>query len=616
MDLVSSKYGVLGGATSGAGNTVNVTLTKGTGSASKFVSYVLEPEKIATNSLFDLDTISLPGNPYSQNSARMLIFTPEKNISVTAMGRYVLDYVLAGETPPNNTTLSSTLGMYFNHEMAIFELSIPGFSTLPFKYLPATPQEFLTAIGHDYEWPVHSDFPVPPNTMTKIASVMLRGLVDDNPSPIEGGDPEKNGLGGFAYEKITPVALQAGKIYVIAVSECPGNSPNGFNRTVAGFTGATQYASDALTITHWLNGGGPSLSDGNNTFLLPTIERLVSRAAYPTVAGATLATGGLNFWFEEGDVIPRTDQDDVNDEYDELVMPSGTFTGNITFPSAKYDTSIVWSSSPSGYVSSTGVVTRPANEVGDVVVTLTATISKGTATPKAKSGTVTIKALDPEVVLTWGEYEDYVAYVEGLDLVELYTEESIAIFTPLYEAARDSVEKGVTDNQTDIDNAVAGMKAAFSNLVPNPEYVADWTDYDILVAEWDGKVFGANEYSLASIKLFEEAYEAAKLDRDDPTITNPQILAAIDNIYAAIALLQEFMFGDVNGDGKIEIADLLLLARWLAGHNVSIDAREFEICGEWGAADVNASGYIDIRDLVLLARHLAGHNVRLGSIPR
>ncbi len=55
--------------------------------------------------------------------------------------------------------------------------------------------------------------------------------------------------------------------------------------------------------------------------------------------------------------------------------------------------------------------------------------------------------------------------------------------------------------------------------------------------------------------------------------------------------------GDVNGDGTVDGRDLLRLARFLAGNNVTIDA---------AAADLNGDGHLDGRDVLRLAKHLAG----------
>ena len=68
--------------------------------------------------------------------------------------------------------------------------------------------------------------------------------------------------------------------------------------------------------------------------------------------------------------------------------------------------------------------------------------------------------------------------------------------------------------------------------------------------------------------------------------------------------LTSITYGDVNGDGRVNTADLVLLARYLAEHPVTLAVP--------AAGDVNGDGRINTADLVLLARYLAEHNVYLG----
>jgi hypothetical protein len=60
--------------------------------------------------------------------------------------------------------------------------------------------------------------------------------------------------------------------------------------------------------------------------------------------------------------------------------------------------------------------------------------------------------------------------------------------------------------------------------------------------------------------------------------------------------------GDGTGDGEVDIRDVVLLRRYLAGASVSINLSN---------ADVTGDGEVDIRDLVLLRRYLAGADVEL-----
>ena len=62
-------------------------------------------------------------------------------------------------------------------------------------------------------------------------------------------------------------------------------------------------------------------------------------------------------------------------------------------------------------------------------------------------------------------------------------------------------------------------------------------------------------------------------------------------------------YGDINGDGTVNVGDGVTLKKHLAGMTVKIDMT---------ASDVNLDGKINTTDAVLLMRHLAGMNVELG----
>ena len=68
------------------------------------------------------------------------------------------------------------------------------------------------------------------------------------------------------------------------------------------------------------------------------------------------------------------------------------------------------------------------------------------------------------------------------------------------------------------------------------------------------------------------------------------------------------VLGSVSGSGNVGTADLVLLARFLAGHNVTIVEEAARV-----TSDSITQGIIRTADLVMLARFLAGHNVTLGG---
>ena len=67
----------------------------------------------------------------------------------------------------------------------------------------------------------------------------------------------------------------------------------------------------------------------------------------------------------------------------------------------------------------------------------------------------------------------------------------------------------------------------------------------------------------------------------------------------------EIIYGDVNGDGFIDIMDAAQLQQRVAGWNVTLDE---------AAADVNGDGFIDIMDAALLQQRVAGWDVTLGPV--
>jgi len=73
--------------------------------------------------------------------------------------------------------------------------------------------------------------------------------------------------------------------------------------------------------------------------------------------------------------------------------------------------------------------------------------------------------------------------------------------------------------------------------------------------------------------------------------------------------LTSFTIGKVTGgDGLVGTADLVRLARFLAGHSVTIDEDAARV-----TLDSIIQGRVRTADLVRLARFLAGHSVNLGD---
>ena len=71
---------------------------------------------------------------------------------------------------------------------------------------------------------------------------------------------------------------------------------------------------------------------------------------------------------------------------------------------------------------------------------------------------------------------------------------------------------------------------------------------------------------------------------------------------------KEILYGDVNDDGKVNIADEILFARYNA------NIKDFLLLENMRAADVNCDGYVRLVDYVILARHVAGWS-KYASLP-
>ena len=76
--------------------------------------------------------------------------------------------------------------------------------------------------------------------------------------------------------------------------------------------------------------------------------------------------------------------------------------------------------------------------------------------------------------------------------------------------------------------------------------------------------------------------------------------------YAGAVTIDEYSYGDVNGDGFIDVTDVILIRQHLAGgYDVEINT---------DTADVNLDGYVDVTDVILIRQYLAGgYGVVLGQ---
>ena len=91
----------------------------------------------------------------------------------------------------------------------------------------------------------------------------------------------------------------------------------------------------------------------------------------------------------------------------------------------------------------------------------------------------------------------------------------------------------------------------------------------------------------------------AKMYDGNEALINPATYELIDGVVT----VSNILYGDVNGDGEIDSADVTRLRRYIAGWDVEIDL---------DAADVNDDGEVDSADVTRLRRFIAGWDVTLG----
>lgn len=93
---------------------------------------------------------------------------------------------------------------------------------------------------------------------------------------------------------------------------------------------------------------------------------------------------------------------------------------------------------------------------------------------------------------------------------------------------------------------------------------------------------------------------SGSVDMVAPVDSQGNIETIPTTVTAASVRVGTYVYGDVDGNGKISIRDLALLRRYILQWNLS----DFVFIEE--AADVNGDKKIDLKDLTVLRRHLLG----------
>ncbi len=135
------------------------------------------------------------------------------------------------------------------------------------------------------------------------------------------------------------------------------------------------------------------------------------------------------------------------------------------------------------------------------------------------------------------------------------------------------------------------------------DLVSDWDGNSL--TEWGEIYFGAMKNSKIS-SVYTDGINQKPVKEDNDKITEEPVNEDSDKTVQEPAAEEEFTFGDINGDEKIDITDLSILAVHL------IDKTEFTN-RQTLAADVAYDGTVDLADLATLRQYISKVIVKLGK---
>ena len=218
--------------------------------------------------------------------------------------------------------------------------------------------------------------------------------------------------------------------------------------------------------------------------------------------------------------------------------------------------------------------------------------------------TVTVKGISNDNVAVEPSEDGWIAVSVKFDVKGLIPIESLLVNASGY----------------DLDLPVDGVTVTINN--ENIEFINDpvygiFTDMDIdaqtCVPVTSGNFKADVEYWLVFPICAKEGYDISQITKDDITINGIDYDEIVAIYYAEYGILEIFVklpklstsepdptytVGDINGNGKIDARDYLLLKRAYFGTYTLNCAPE--------AADINGNGKIDARDYLLLKRAYFG----------
>jgi len=179
-------------------------------------------------------------------------------------------------------------------------------------------------------------------------------------------------------------------------------------------------------------------------------------------------------------------------------------------------------------------------------------------------------------------------YIEGVGFFNSNGDPILFTQSALTMAATDSGTKGTYGEIYNLSTTGGSGSGAvsYSIISTNSIFSINNGVYGVITGN-QLEVYSPGTFILQATKASDGTYDTAY--SSTYTLTAPSSSTTI--------------YGDVNGDGVVDTADITLLRRYVAGWPITINL---------AAADVNGDGVVDTADITLLRRYVAGWDITLG----